>query len=163
MDNKELIWVDKDFAKNLWKVLEQEKVFDEYLTTVTEKIRKDFQYSLESMEEDAAIFTGLMLKTKQSFEKAKNEHLDASYQLWEKFEEEIPSTKLKTEALLETLTPLEEKLKEINSLMGKIECYNLDKFVESLSILSMAYGKNKEMIEFLVKHFGKDYQEKEVS
>lgn len=163
MDDKELIWVDKDFAEK-WKIItneknkreEREKVFDEYLKGVTEEIQKDFECVLDGLEEDAAIFTGMMLKTKQSFEKAKNEHLEASYELWDKFEKEIPSTKEKTEKLLQVLTPIKGELTAIDSLLSKINTYNLDKFIESLSLLSGAYGKNKEMIEFLVKHFGEE-------
>jgi len=34
-------------------------------------VKRDFAASLEGLEEDAAIFTGLMLKVKQAFEKGK--------------------------------------------------------------------------------------------
>ena len=161
--DQELIWVDKDFAEK-WKTLtaektteeEREKVFDEYLNRVTEKTRTAFKCDLESIEEDAAIFKGLLLKTRQVFEKAKNEHLEAAYTLWEKFEEEIPSTQEKTDKILKILEPLVKQLNAINELLRKINTHDLDRFNKSLSVLSNAYGKNREMIEFLVKHFGKE-------
>ena len=160
MDNQELIWVDKVFAEkykelstNKNKRDEQEKVFNEYLEKVQSDIRRDFQCNLDSIEEDAAIFTGLMLKVKQAFEKAKNEHLDASYELWENFDKEIPSVQDKVDKLVSVISPLQKQLAEINSLLSKISTWNIDKFNESISLLANTCGKNKDMIEFLVKNF----------
>ena len=162
-DNQELIWVDKDFAER-WKELtkaratreQQLVVFDEYVKGVTDYVRKDFKANLEGLGEDAAMFTGLMLKVKQAFEKAKNEQLNATYELWEKFEAEIPSTKEKVDKILQALDPLEKKLTSINALIGKISTYNIDKLNESLSMMASLYGANREMVEFLVVNFGKE-------
>jgi hypothetical protein len=124
------------------------------MAKISDTIRRDFRDNLEGLEEDAAMFTGLMLKVKQAFEKAKNAHLSASYELWEKFEQEIPSTTKKVESLLHILDPLEKKLTSINALMGKISTYNIDRLNESLSLLASLHGANREMVEFLVKNFG---------
>lgn len=162
-ENQELVWVDKDFAAKINALTtkkatrdQQEKVFDEYMKGVTESIQRDFRASLEGLDEDATIFTGLMLKVKQAFEKAKNEHLVASEELWEKFEAEIPSTRDKVQKLVDILDPLTKKLTEINSLIGKINTWDINKLNESIALLASSYGKNKEMVEFLVTHFGKD-------
>ena len=163
MDNhEESIWVSKEFAERWKKVTtevsnreQQEKVFDEYIKTVTDKVRDDFKCNLESLEEDAAMFTGLMLKVKQTFGKAKDEHLDASYELWEKFEAEIPSVNKKIDLLLKTLRPLKDELTEINKLVGQISTYDIDRLINSVDALSNSYGKNAEMVAFLVNNFGK--------
>jgi hypothetical protein len=159
-EKQELIWVSKEFSEK-WKKATDEKatadiqaaMFDEYIQSVNGKIRDDFKANLETIEEDAAIFTGLMLKTRQAFEKAKNEHLDASYALWEKYEDDIPSITKKTASIISILEPLEVKLKTINNLMAKINTYEIDKVISSISVLSSACGKQKTMIEFLIKNF----------
>jgi len=157
---EEIIWVDAELAKK-WNALkdrgatkdQQEVLFNEYMKTVTDTARREFQCQLEGLEEDAAIFTGLMLKVKQSFEKAKNEHLAASYDLWEKFEADIPSTRKKVEAIVSELEPLRKQLAAINDLLGKINTYNIDRLGESISHLGSTYGVHREMIDFLVKNF----------
>ncbi|MFA5928618.1 MAG: hypothetical protein WC838_04915 [Candidatus Margulisiibacteriota bacterium] len=159
-DNQELIWVDKEFAER-WKKLttehtkrdEQEKVFNEYMEKITKQVREDFKCNLDSLEEDAAMFTGLMIKVKQAFGKAKDEQLNASYELWEKFEAEIPSVTKKTAALIALLTPLREQLTDINNMIGKISTHDIDKLIRSVDLLANSYGTNKEMVEFLVKNF----------
>ena len=159
-EKTELIWVSKEFAEKFKKMTDenatieqQNKALDDYLESICVQVKKDFKENLESLDEDAAIFTGLMLKVKQAFGKAKDEHLAASYELWEKFENEIPSVNKKIGVILDTLKPLKDELKEINDLIGKIKTYDIDEFTSSLDLLSSAYGKQKEMVEFLVKNF----------
>jgi len=163
MDKNEIIWVSKEFAERFKKmeaenatIEQQDNALDEYMDSVKAEVKRDFKASLESLDEDAAIFAGMMLRVKQAFGKAKDEHLTASYELWEKFEEEIPSVRGKIDSIIKTLKPLEEQLTTINGLIGKIRTYDIDKFTHSIECLATAYGTQKEMVEFLVKHFGKE-------
>lgn len=157
---KDLIWVSKEFAEK-FKALEKEentreeqsKIFDEYLEQIQEKVKSDFKANLESLEENAAIFTGLMLKVRQSFEKAKNEHLEASYELWEKYDIEKGSIEEKTQKIILGLKPLKDELKEINDLLGKIRTYEMEKVIETIEKLNGLYGNSKDMIKFLVNNF----------
>ena len=159
-DGKELVWVEEEFAKK-YKELEKDEsqrekrleAFNEYMEKISKDAQDDFKANLNSLEEDAAIYAGLMLKVKQAFEKAAKEHLGASYALWEKFEAEKPKVEKKVESLLSLLTPLENKLAKIEALFGKIKTWNIDKLGESLRGISGLYGENKEMIKFLVSNF----------
>lgn len=159
-DGKELVWVEEEFAKK-YKELEKDEsqrdkrleIFNEYMEKISKEAQDDFKANLNSLEEDAAIYTGLMLKVKQAFEKASKEHLSASYALWEKFEAEKPKVELKVDILLGMLNPLQEKLEKIEELFGKIQTWNIDKLGESLRGISGLYGENKEMIKFLVSNF----------
>lgn len=161
MANKtELIWVDKEFAK-IYRELDQEKAttdekvkaFSEYLDGIKNEVRTEFKLTLEGLEEDSAIFTGLMLRVKQAFESAKKEHYQSSYELWENFDKEIPSIKEKTEKIIATLDPLAEKLTQINDLLGKIQTWNFDKLIETVEKFASLYGNSKDMVEFLVNNF----------
>jgi hypothetical protein len=162
---EEIIWVDKEFAEK-WKKLcdeevtrdQQEKVFNEYMESVSEAVRRDFKANLEAIEEDAAIFSGLMLKTRQVFEKVKNEQLSAAYNIWEGFENDIIATNKKVDSVLATLKPLTEKLQEVESLYKRINTFSMERFIGVISSLSSTYGepRSREMVEFLVKHFGKE-------
>ena len=157
---KELIWVEKEFAEK-YKVLESDanknaeriKAFEEYMLKVETQSKQEFKANFDSLEEDVAIYTGLMLKVKQAFEKAKSEQLEASYTIWTKFEEELPNTKDKVNRIVETIKPLEQKLESINQLLGKIKTYDLDKVISAIEKLSGLYGDQKKMVEFLVKNF----------
>jgi hypothetical protein len=105
------------------------------------------------LEEEAAMFTGLMIKVKQTFEKTKNEQMDASYALWEKFEAEIPSTNKKVASIIAVLVPLEKQLRTINDLLSKINTFDIDRFSNSLAGLAAHTGRSKEMLDFVVKNF----------
>lgn len=161
-DTKELIWVEKEFAER-YKILESEKgknderckVLDEYILKISESSRKDFKANLETLEEDVAIYTGLMLKVKQAFGKAKDEALNASYALWEEFDKEKPKVSKKIADFCDMLDPLEKKLNSINEALGKIRTFNIDRLVESMEKLTGLYGESREMFDFVVNHFGK--------
>lgn len=160
MDNKELIWVEKEFAKK-YNILDKEsgkneerlKALDDYIETVAEKTREDFKANLESLEEDVAIYKGLNLKVKQSFEKAKNESLSASYTLWEEYQKELPSLEKKVKVLTDKLTPLAATINQLNELMGKIDTFNIEKLIDAIEKMSGLYGRQKNMITFLIKNF----------
>jgi len=157
---QELVWVEKELAEkhkaifsDKGKIEERKKVFEEYLEKVQNSSRQEFKAQLAGLEEDAAMYTGLMLSVKKTFEKAKNEQLTASYELWEKFEAELPSTSQKVEKLIKALNPLVKKVEELNGVMAKLQTYNIDKVADSVTRLSAMTGKNKEMVEFLINHF----------
>lgn len=163
MKHEELIWVSREFADK-WKELtskeetrgQQEAVFNEYMKTVSDKIKEDFRCSLESLEEDSIVFTGLMLKVRQAFEKAKNEHLTASYDLWEKFEAEIPSIQGKVAKIVDVLKPLKDELDRINALLGSINTFQIENLNQAISLFASNYSTNKEMIDFLVTNFKRE-------
>ena len=160
IDGKELIWVDKEFAEKFKqaeteqaKTGEKIKVFDEYLQSVQESARQEFEANLDILEEDAAIFSGLMLKVKQAFGKAKDEQLDASYKLWEKFENELPNIEEKIKQITDLVQPVEEKINTLNNLLSKIQTFNIENFVEAVGKISGMFGKDAKMIKFLVNNF----------
>ena len=160
MNDRELIWVEKEYAER-YKVLDTERgkneeriaALDEYIAKVKEQSKADFKANLESLEEDVAIYTGLMLKVKQAFGKAKDEQLNASYELWEKFDKDIPSVNKKVGDIVATIEPLQKKLENLDNLLGKIRTYDMDRVIETINKLDSLYGTQKEMIAFLVNNF----------
>ena len=156
---EEPIWVDKEFADK-WKALnsgkatraEQERVFDEYCKKVSSQVRKDFEYSLSSLEEDAVMFKGLMIKVRKAFEEAKNEHLEASEALWENFEKEIPSVKKKVDQLTKLVDPLTKQLDAITQQFSKINTYHLKQVVELVQLVSGLNDKNKNILELILRY-----------
>lgn len=163
MENKELIWVSKEIAEK-HKAMEseensihnQDKLINNYMDDVVADSKAEFKANLESLDEDVAIYTGLMLKTKQAFKKAKDEALESSYALWEEYEKERPRVDEKVGAIVKSLDPLVSKLNEVNELFSKIKTYDIERFSESIKFVSGLYGENKEIVEFLVNNFKKD-------
>ena len=165
-ENEELIWVDKEFAEQLNKLKteggEREqllKALNDYMQQREESTRNQFKIHLETIEEDAAVYTGLLLQVKQSFQKAKEEHAKDTYDLWEKFEEELPSVREKVGKIVAELQPLATQLREINQEIGKIQTWDIGKLFEMIQQISELYGENKEMVQFLVNNYKRQDQE----
>jgi spore coat protein CotH len=160
MNGKELIWVEKEFAERYNKLEakanqreEQIAIFEEYMKTVSEKSKDEFKANLEALEEDAAMYTGLMLKVKQTFEKAMSSSFDSAYTIWESYDKERSKAYKQVTDIVKVLEPLEEKLNTINKLAGKIETWNIDRLIHSLDALNNLTEKSENMFKFLVDNF----------
>ena len=160
--DKELIWVEKEFAKQHKELMsdknrrdEQLKVFQEYIDGIKDSSVREFKANLESLEEDAAMYTGLMLKVKKTFEAAKNEQLTASYDLWENFEKQLPSTRDKIETITKLIQPLSEQVEHLNKELNKISTFDIERIAEAIRSLASLSGDKKDMIDFLIQNFKK--------
>lgn len=157
--HKDLIWVDKEFAEKYKSIESDEEkslLFQDYLSKAKEEYKAEFKSQLENIEEDLAIHIGLLLKVKQAFEKAKDEQLKASYDLWEKFEKELPNIQEKVKKIEDTVIPLEEKLKVISGSIAKINTWEVERLIDVLARFNSLSDKSKDMMEFLVKNYKGD-------
>jgi archaellum component FlaC len=162
MEEKELIWVPKDFAEQHKELMadktrrdEQLKVFNDYMKSVKDSSARGFRANLESLEEDAAMYTGLMIKVKKTFESAKDEQMSASYDLWERFEKELPATSEKIDAITSLIKPLVGKIETLNKELQKINTFEINRIVDAIHSLSGLSGESKSMIDFLIDNFQK--------
>ncbi len=157
---KDLIWVEKQFAEK-YKELESEKadrdiknkVLEEYMESVLDASKRDFRANLDALEEDAAMFSGLMISVKKRFEDAKDEALNASYTMWENYEKEKDDIVKKINSIKNELIPLQENINDINESLSKINTYNLDKVADAVSKMEHMYNSNQKMFKFLVDNF----------
>jgi archaellum component FlaC len=155
----ELVWVSKEQAERYNKLEsddERYKAFEEYMKTVSLETQKQFKADLEGIEEDVAVYSGLLLKVKQSYKNVQAEHYAATYKLWEDFDKELPSTSAKIEKIISTLDPLAKKLNELNNLIKTIKTWDVEKLIETIEKLSGMYGTNQKMVEFLVNNFKRE-------
>lgn len=159
-ENEELIWVDKEFADrfNAMKSKKAERemqiqVLEDYMKTVTDASKSDFKVSLECLEEDVAVYSGLMLHVKQSFGKAKDEALTSSYALWEEYEKDMPSVKEKTKSITDALNPLQDSLTSINKSIDSINQHKLERMLELVAKFNGMSEETKTVMKFLIENF----------
>lgn len=154
---KEFVYLPKELAEKI-KQIQDSKVIESIIIDYIDESKREIQANLENLDDDVIKYKGLMLKAKKAFEDAKNEQLTASYALWEKFEDERPNTTEKIESIVNLLNPLVNKLEEVNSLMAKVNLYDLEKFLKILSEISNLVGYNgqtAELLKFLFENFKK--------
>lgn len=155
---EELIWVDKDFAEK-WKDLEkserdiQERAFSDYIAKIREDTLQEYKTQLDTMEEDAVMYQGLYMKVKRSFQDVLEAQSKASYDMWERFDKEMPNLKEKINFVTSQIKPVIDECKKLEELLNKIDSHGLDRLLSAMRELSGLYGSNKEMFEFLVKNF----------
>lgn len=152
--DKELIWVEAEFAKK-YNALEsdEEKIrqFEVFLAGVSTASRQEHQANLEAMEEEIAIYRGAMLKAKQAWGAAKDEALAASYALWEQFDKERANVNKKITAIVSDLQPISNEVNKVSSVLSNLPVYQLEKVVDLLERMQRLDDRSRQMFESALK------------
>ena len=153
---KALIWVPKEFEERYKKIddnNERIRLLEEFLASAKKDLREEYLSSLKSMEDDALVYAGLALKTKQRFTEVKDEAIAAAYSVWEEYDKEVTQMKKKVQEMTTTLKPLADELKGIEELVTKVNTFGVEKLTKAVEAMNNLHGQNKEMFDFLVKNF----------
>src|SRR5688572_20798439 len=88
IEEKEIVWLPKSLAEKV-KQITDGKLLELEILKYAEESKSSLRQDIESIEEDVLQYRAFMVKAKNAFKEAKDEQLDASYALWEKFEDDL--------------------------------------------------------------------------
>lgn len=134
---------------------EQEKLIEGFI----KECKDDLKLNLESYDDELLIFKASMIKAKNAFEKVKQEELDASYKIWEKYDNELFELKNKVNNARLAIEPLKNDLKSLNEEFGKLPIYNIEnavKLIGQLDTVLSFNGETSKMLKFLVSNYKKE-------
>lgn len=157
MSDKDLIWLPVDVIAEIKKYedptsVECKKIIDKYI----EKLKSEYEENLRQVDEEVAVYRGLMIQAKNSFQKAVQEQLEANYAIWEQFDQQSTDMQKKVDALVNKLKPLKDAFEQIERQINRFDRHGIDSFTQSVDNLARAMnGPAKEMIQFLVDNFKK--------
>ena len=145
------LYVTKPLAEKLKDLKEGGE--DNAVIGYINEAKRDMKINIESIGEDVLIFKDQMATAKKEFLSAKDEHIKSTYELWEKFDEEMPRTRDEIKKIVSTLTPLKKELDKINNLMKEISLWKAKSFAEDLETIKNILQNKEltEMIRFLIK------------
>ena len=137
--------IDSDESKHQW--------FLERLGGMKNRAKTEYKTCLEAMEEDVAMYSGLFIKVKKTFQDAIDAQLTKMYDMWEKYEEQKPRVEEKTKELVDIIGPLEEKIEKIDSMLTKINTFKFNQLIDVVQRVSGLYGDNEKMLKFIVEKY----------
>jgi chromosome segregation ATPase len=154
-EEKEIVWLPKSIANQI-KDLNDKKMEEEIILKYIDESRSDIKNSLESLDDDLLQYRALMVKTRNAFKEAKEEQLQANYELWENFDKEMPSLQEKIDKVKKAIEPVSNQIKELNEALGDIRSYELKDLLEVIKGISqyLGYDNNAgKILKFLVKNY----------
>jgi archaellum component FlaC len=157
-DENEIVWLPKKLAEQVKEVTD-EKRKELLILRFIEDSKIDLQASLESLDEDVVRYKGSMIRARKAFEEAKNEQLNANYELWKKFDAELPSVEAKVQTLTKKLHPLKKELEEIKELMNGIRDYDIKLLLELVKNLHSYLNYDSDtskILRFLFENYKKE-------
>jgi len=154
-EEKEIVWLPKSIASQI-KDLNDKKMEEEIILKYIDESRSDIKHFLENLDDDLLQYRALMVKTRNAFKEAKEEQLQANYELWENFDKEMPSLQEKIDKVKKAIEPVSNQIKELNEALGNIRSYELKELLEVIKGISqyLGYDNNAgKILKFLVKNY----------
>lgn len=155
---EELIWVDKETAKRYSEIendTDKLIMINDYIEGVKNATKEEYQASLDSMNEDAVMYSGLLIQVRKEFEKVKNEALSSFYGLWEEYDKDKSNVIKKVDDINASLDPLLKNIESINRQIGSIDIYKFEKLFEFICRFNRMSDETKAVLKFLIDNFGK--------
>ena len=146
------LYLPKSLAKKI-KQLESGESHEDIVQSFLDESKRDIKNSLECLEDDVLEYKALMTKAKVAFREAKEEQLQASYELWEKFEEDLPSVEEKITKLINKLKPVERQLSQINDLLNGLSFYSIENAMELIGKINQMTSETKNIFKFLLENY----------
>lgn len=152
-EEKEIVWLPKELAEKV-KGLDSKHAIDELVLSYIAEVKRDMHANIESMDEDLLMFKGMMARVRTDFKAAKDEHLKASYDIWENYASDIKELCHYVDTATKTLTPLKEELNSLKELMSGLQDYRVKDLCEMLTTFQKNLsGQNGDMLRFLMDNF----------
>lgn len=128
IDNKELVWLPSDLAKKVKDISDVDSINKEILSYI-EETKRSMRCDIENIDDDVLRYRAHMINARDSFKKAKDEELEEFYSLWESYDKDYSKVKISVDNTIKLLAPLEIEINKINSLLSKIDTYNIEKVI----------------------------------
>jgi DNA repair ATPase RecN len=135
---------------------EMEKEIDGFIR----ESKLDMRASLESLDDAVLQYKASMVKARAAFREAKDEQLTASYQLWEKYEDDLKGITAYIDKIKTVTAPLKRDLEELRAHMQSINTWAAKDFLSILEKIDGSWGNGsvREALTFLFQHFRKPEQ-----
>lgn len=148
MNEKEIVWVDKDLAKMLEESTNERTVVESVINESIMRFKDDVRASIESLDDDAVVLKAWSVKIKELFARAYEDHAEATYKAWEVCDSKIPSIKAKVDQITKELQPLTSMLDSIDCKIRKIEGFDFDRITRAVTSLELI-ASNKNIMKLL--------------
>lgn len=150
---KEYVFIPKKLAEKI-KDLESDKQMEDTIIGYYNQSRRELQGELDCLDEDVIQYKANMMKARQAFREAKEEQLDANYELWEKFDADIKGVSAYVAKATSQLQPLKAELSQLKELMNQIDKWEIEKLVGLIDKLNSSfYGETGNILKFLFENY----------
>ena len=157
----DLVWLPVSLVKKIKEIQDSIGIENEIMSYIAET-KLDLKQQIESIDDDVLLYRAHMIKTRDAFKKAKNEELEAGYQLWQEFEKELPKTKQFIKEAIDTIEPLKTEVNnlrtELDNINKIISYINLDRMLGFLTVLkdcNTLINEDKELLSFIINNYKK--------
>lgn len=159
MSDKELVWVEKEFADKL-KLAEGFKAQSEIVDEILSQKKLDMENELRHLEDDMLVFKSVCLNFRKELDKvadAEDEKLEQiinrTCEIHDKVIAQSKEISKSFQPIDQTLHELSGKVEKINRQLDDINTHKMDNFLSIVERVEKMDEGSKKMLKFLMDRY----------
>ena len=107
---------------------------------------------LQQMDDDLLQYRALLLKMREAYKEAQQEHYNKVNDLWDEISKSVPSFTKKVESLVKELEPVTIALTAIKNQTDSVNTWKAKEIIEMVNLVSNMTPEKIEMFNLLVNY-----------
>lgn len=149
MENKELIWVNKDIAKKYRDMESDQKKLEIVISTINQR-KTDITNDIECLDNDLLQFKAFALRYKTELTKVYKEQQIAFEKLFEEVGDIQSKMFCKTKEIKKELMPIKSEVDNINKLLSEISTYKIEQLIDIINKFNNIPDDDKKLFKILL-------------
>lgn len=146
---KELIWVDKDLAKQ-YQELDSDTKKAELVNELIKQKKIDITDDIQNLDDDLLRFRAFVLNYSTEFKKAYDEQANRIYEIWEECVEPIEKIDKKTLAIKKDIYSISNDVEELADKLKNLNIYKIERLIELIEMYNRMSENDKEIFKLIL-------------
>lgn len=149
MNNKELIWVNKDFAK-IYKDLESDIKKADLVNELIRDKKADITNHIQGLDDDLLRFKAFALNYSTEFKKAYDMQVEKLEQIYDASSEPIGKINRTTARMKKEIEKISEIVNKLDSKLKNLNTYKLEKVLDLINTYSNMSEEDKKIFKVIL-------------
>lgn len=145
------LWVTPKTAERIKAYSNDKKAYENALMEYIKDVKDSLRSDIEGADEDIIQFKAKMITARDAFKAAKDEQLEATYELWEKYDAEISKVGNFVAAAKQVIIPLKNEVESLNNAVSGLNFSRLESCLNLIDRINNMSQQDREILEKLLE------------
>lgn len=149
MENKELIWVDKDLATK-YEELDSDIKRVEMVNEIIKDKKHDITSDIQNLDDDLLRFRAFALNYSTKFKEAYDEQVIQLEKIWSDCSKPIEIIDRKTQQMKGEIFKISKTVDSLSSKLENLKTYKIERVIELINTYNNMNEKDKEIFNIIL-------------
>lgn len=147
------LWVTPEDAKRIKDNQDNYTLQQTVINELFTKEKKWLETELVQMDDEVLKYRSSLLRIREEFGKAYQEHVKKQEDLWNDIHKSVPSFQSKVQSIVRELEPLSAEVSRIDKALEKVSTYRIKEMLEVVKLIESLDSNKLAMFNSLVENF----------